>query len=404
MLRYRKLRRIAVKAQLSWLSRSLTVSVLALMLGYTELRQSAAQAAYDYNISQISPVALTMEQLAAILNEDHSAAPNTPYLDTYQQTTINDTTNAIASLAPLKVVQTDDPIHPYLGVFHNQVTTTEFATFAAYSLDLNTWHTIGTIDNVAAGEYGSQPDVRILPDESVLFAEEYNPASKPQIRVRYYGKTGARTGLQLFIADPGTVPSYEKILPNIAFSKAEGGPDFGRIDYGGSVLSSKIEISHYSDFGIRNIQALGTLTTNFQTWSDTTHTTINNTNSQIWSDTTDTTINNLVTNAGGNGKIGDRDVFRAGSTAYEVVEAQVNPTSGNDFGSWRLFLINRTTSTIQKLSPILVGGAQSLGNPTVSFVTLPDGRPALVFTCFVFSQNSGTTLPGGHMFVYPLIN
>jgi hypothetical protein len=389
-----------MKARLSWSSRFLTVILLALMLGYTELRPSAAQAAYDYNISQISPVALTMEQLAAILNEDHSATTNTAYLDIYQQTTINDTTNAIASLAPLKVIQTGDPIYPYLGVFHNQVTTTEFATFAAYSLDLNTWHTIGSIDNVAAGEYGSQPDVRILPDESVLFAEEYNSASKPQIRVRYYGKTGAQTGLQLFIADPGA--GYEKILPT--FSKADGAPGFGRIDYSGPALSSKIEISHYSNLGIRNIQALGTLTTNFQTWPDTTDTTINTTNFQTWSDTTDTTINSLVTNAGGNGNIGDRDVFRAGSTVYEVVEAQVNPTSGNDFGSWRLFLINRTTSTIQTLSPILVGGAQSLGNPTVSFVTLPDGRPALVFTCFVFSQNNGTTLPGGHMFVYPLMN
>jgi hypothetical protein len=55
------------------------------------------------------------------------------------------------------------------------------------------------------------------------------------------------------------------------------------------------------------------------------------------------------------------------------------------------------------LSPKLVGGAQSLGNPTVSFVRLPapDGRMALVFTCFVFGTNNGATLPGGHIYVYP---
>jgi hypothetical protein len=29
-------------------------------------------------------------------------------------------------------------------------------------------------------------------------------------------------------------------------------------------------------------------------------------------------------------------------------------------------------------------------------------RPALVFTCFVFGANNGTTRPGGHIFVYPL--
>jgi hypothetical protein len=30
------------------------------------------------------------------------------------------------------------------------------------------------------------------------------------------------------------------------------------------------------------------------------------------------------------------------------------------------------------------------------------GAPALVFTCFVFGENNGTTSPGGHIFVYPL--
>jgi hypothetical protein len=63
---------------------------------------------------------------------------------------------------------------------------------------------------------------------------------------------------------------------------------------------------------------------------------------------------------------------------------------------------------IQQLSPAFAGGAQSLGNPTVSFVTLPPptpgvaSAPALVFTCFVFGENNGATSPGGHIFVYPL--
>jgi hypothetical protein len=65
------------------------------------------------------------------------------------------------------------------------------------------------------------------------------------------------------------------------------------------------------------------------------------------------------------------------------------------------FLVNKTANTVQKLSPVLAGGAQSLGNPTVSFLTLPTGVPALVFTCFVFGANNGTTPLGGHMFVYP---
>lgn len=377
--------------------RLLITGIITVTLTYAAVSSRAAQAAYDYNVSQIAPSVastLSMTQIIAIL--DQAATEHQPYLDAYQQVTVTDATGAIASLAPLKVVQTHDSAHPYLGVFHNQVTTSKFATWAAFSADLVTWHTLGTIDDIANLEYGSQPDIRILPDDSILFAEEYNPAkadgsipaNKPHIRVRYYGN-GAQTGLQAFIANPGVTPTTEKGLPNInTFSQADGTPEFGRIDYAGSVLNSKVEITHhYFNLGQRDIQAVGTLT-NFRKWSD----------------ATDTATNNLVTRAGGNGKIGDREVFKVGPTVYEVVEAQVNPASGNDYSSWRLFLINKTAGTIQQLSPQLVGGGQSLGNPTVSFVTLPSGTHALVFTCFVFSENSGTTAPGGHMFVYPLEN
>jgi hypothetical protein len=345
-------------------------------------------ATYDYVAPQVAPPiasGLSTDQIAAILNQNVVPLPDE--IDAYQQTTVTDATGSIASLAPLKVVQTPLSDHPYLGVFHNQVTNTKFATYAAYSLDLKTWHTLGAIDDISNQDFGSQPDIRVLPDESVLFAEEYNGKSvnQPQIRVRFYGNA-AQTGLLAFIADPTLTPTVEKILPGIPFSKADGTPAFGRIQYNNSIRKSKIEIPHhYFNFGIRDLPAIGTLT-NFQNWSD----------------TGDTTTNNLVTNAGGNGKIGDRDVFKVGSTVYEVVEAQVKPASGNDYSSWRLFLVNITAGTARQLSPMLVGGALSLGNPTLSFVTLPGGVHALVFTCFVFSVNNGTTLAGGHMFVYPL--
>jgi len=318
-----------------------------------------------------------MAQLAAILNE---TAPNKPYLAAYQLTT-TDAHGAIASAAPLKVAPTDDPAHPYLGVFHNPINTTQFATYLGYSNDLKTWHTLGEIHQPA-----SQPDIRILADDSVLYAEEYNPSDRPYIRVQYYGNDGL-SGLQAIIANPAVAPTNALTLPGTPSAKADGTPEFGRVNYGGSISSSGLEITHH-DFhrGQRDLEQDGILT-DFKNWSD----------------SSDTIINDLVTNADGNGKIGDRrELFKVGSEVYEVVEAQVNPTSGNDYGSWRLFLIDRTTSAIRQLSPALRGGARSLGNPTVSFVTLPSGVPALVFTCFVFGANNGTTPPGGHVFVYPL--
>jgi hypothetical protein len=334
-------------------------------------------ATYDYVAPQVAPPIasqLTMAQLADIFNE---TAPNPPYLVAYQLTT-TDAHGTIAGAAPLKVVPTDDSEHPYLGVFHNQINTTQFATYLGYSTDLRVWHTLGEIHQAA-----SQPDIRILPDDSVLYAEEYKPSSRAYVRVHYYGNAGL-SGLQALIANPALSPTNAITLPGTFSAKADGTPEFGRLTYTGAIASSKIEINHhYFYLGQRDLDAVGTLT-NFKNWSS----------------SSDTTTNNLVNNAGGTGKIGDREVFKVASQVYEIIEAQVGPP-GNDYGSWRLFLVNRTASTVQKLSPVLSGGAQSLGNPTVSFVTLPNGVPALVFTCFIFGANNGTTPLGGHMFVYP---
>jgi hypothetical protein len=368
------------------ISRLLLVIVSAVALSNLAVKLPTAKAAtYDYGAPQVAPSIagdLGMADIAAILNE---TAPNRPYLVAYQLTATgaNDTK---ASAAPLKVVPTDDAAHPYLGIFHNQINTTQFATFLGYSSNLSAWHTLGQIHNPA-----SQPDIRILPDDSVLYAEEYNPSGRPYVRIQYYGNAGF-TGLQSLIANPAVAPTTAMTMPGTVLAKADGTPEFGRISYDGAIASSIIEINHhYYYLGQRDLDAVGTLT-----------------NYKSWSSSADTVVNDLVTNAGGNGKIGDREIFKVGSQLYEVVEAQVHPASANDYGSWRLFLINKTVSAIQQLSPVLAGGAQSLGNPTVSFVTLPPptpgaaGGPALVFTCFVFGANNGATPPGGHIFVYPL--
>jgi hypothetical protein len=368
------------------ISRVLLVIVSAVALSNLAVQPPTAKAAtYDYVAPQVAPPIaddLGMAEIAAILNE---TAPNRPFLVAYQLTTTN-ANDTKAGAAPLKVVPTDDAAHPYLGIFHNQINITQFATYLAYSSNLSAWHTLGQIHSPA-----SQPDMRILPDDSVLYEEEYNPFGRPYVRIQYYANAGS-TGLQKLIANPAVAPTMAMTMPETLLAKADGTPEFGRISYSGSIASSTAEINHhYYHLGQRDLDAVGTLT-NFQSWSS----------------SADTVVNDLVTNAGGNGKIGDREIFKVGSQVYEVVEAQVQPASANDYGSWRLFLINRTTSAIRQLSPALAGGAQSLGNPTVSFVTLPPptpgvaGAPALVFTCFVFGANNGTTSPGGHIFVYPL--
>src|SRR5215469_3638571 len=258
----------------------------AAALAYADRSADAKEAGgYDYVAPQVAPLVasgLSMAQLAAILNE---TGPNQPYLAAYQLTT-TDAHGTVAGAAPLKIVPTDDSSHPYLGVFHNPINSTQFATYLGYSRDLKAWHTLGQIHQPA-----SQPDIRILPDDSVVYAEEYNPSGRPYVRVQYYNGNPAAglSGLQALIKNPTTTPTDAMTLAGTPFAKADGTPEFGRISYSGSISNSTLEITHhYYYLGQRDLEGVGTLT-NFKNWSN----------------SSDATINNLVTKAGGNGKIGD---------------------------------------------------------------------------------------------------
>ena len=251
----------------SLVSRFFIVGISAVVISDVgEWSYTARAASYNYVPPQVAPAIanqLSMDQLADIFNE---TAPNPPYLVAYQLTT-TDAHGTIASAAPLKVVPTDDSVHPYLGVFHNQINTTQFATYLGYSTDLRVWNTLGELHRPA-----SQPDMRILPDDSVLYAEEYNPSGRPYVRVHYYGN-GGLTGLQALIADPSFAPTKAITLPGTFLAKADGTPEFGRITYSGAIASSKIEInSHYFYLGQRDLDAVGTLT-NFRSWSSSSDTT-----------------------------------------------------------------------------------------------------------------------------------
>ncbi len=236
------------------LARVLIVGISALSLFWFGFSPRGAQAAYDYPASQIAPSVangLTMPDIAAILNE---TAPKPPYLVAYQLTTAGPHP---ASAAPLKVVQTDNSGCSYLAVFHDPIPDTpRFATYLGCSSDLKSWRTRGEIHRPAA-----QPDIRILSDDSVLYAEEYIRSGRAYLRIHYYGNTGGPAGLQALIANPGLTPTKAITLPGTASAAANGTPEFGRIDYNGSTASPKIEVNyHYFYLGRRDLNAIGTLT------------------------------------------------------------------------------------------------------------------------------------------------
>lgn len=324
---------------------------------------SSSLSGVPYVSSQVSPVSISASQFSAILN---GSGPSAVYYSTA------DVQSSGTSADVLKVVQTTDSSHPYLGLFHKDAGNGLFDTYAAYSTDLKKWTTIERVDTASG-----MPDIAQLSDGSILYAAERNPSgTRPFITVRYY------TNLSAFLTNPST-PSRSIDLPQTAGASADGTPQFGRIRYDGSIAKSTIEITyHYFEGTVHDQEAVGTLT-NFNSWSG----------------AADTTLNQAMANLGYT-DLGDREWFQIGSTAYEVLEARPSQDAG--WSAWRLFLINKDTGVIQTLAPAVPGGAYSLGNPSGSFVTLPGGTPALLFSFFIFTQGARNTPPGQYLTIYPL--
>src|SRR3989344_3098636 len=280
----------------------------------------------------------------------------------------------------LKIVET--PIgstYPYLGVFH-QLVGSAFDTYAAYSTDLKTWHLLGTIRGGTSG----QPDIRILPDKSVLVAYEMPSFFTSHITVKYYSSVDS------FITNPsGATATID--LPMVPGNQNNVTPVFGTIIYNGNIYDSTIQITHHW----RNQRSMDQVAIGYLT------------NFSSWTSSSDNAVNNKLA-ALGRLQVGDRDVFQVGDTVYEIVEANAHEPIGNSgWDTWRNYLINRGSSGLEvldtrKLVPIIPGGAYSLGNPTASFLHLPDGRPALAFTHYLFYQGAANTPAGPHLYVYPL--
>ncbi len=85
------------------------------------------------------------------------------------------------------------------------------------------------------------------------------------------------------------------------------------------------------------------------------------------------------------GNIGDRSEVRLGGQRLLVHEAQY---TRNDFGSWRLFLRDVAAGTLRALRVRTHGGSRAFGNASVARITAPSGRPATLFTAFLFSEGA----------------
>ena len=84
------------------------------------------------------------------------------------------------------------------------------------------------------------------------------------------------------------------------------------------------------------------------------------------------------------GNIGDRDSEVFAGITYSLFEIQ--PTKG-DFGSWRVYLRDGGSGEVSYLPIITHGGSTAFANPTLTTITAPSGRPAVVATMFIPTED-----------------
>jgi hypothetical protein len=251
-----------------------------------------------------------------------------------------------------------NPAGGYLGVYHTGNTVK-----LASSTDLLNWVFRRTLDARA-----TQPTICALPTGGFLTAAEYNDqaGSGGLLRLRHYPNLSALLA--------GTV-DRERTIPRSLSACNEGTPNIYSVSLTPDIDHSIIDVGfHYHRNCDVDRQARGRLS-NFTTWTA----------------AADPGADDLLTAAAAaqgravNGNIGDRDTAVFDNIRYTLHEVQYVK---GDFGSWRLYLHNWQIGTAAYLPVTSHGGSTAFANPTVTGITSPSGKPAVVASLFVPSEGA----------------
>jgi hypothetical protein len=262
-----------------------------------------------------------------------------------------------------------NPSGGYLAIYHRGDEVK-----LASSTDLLTWELIRTLDPQA-----TQPTIHLLPTGGFLTAVEYNDqvGSGGRLRLRHY------PGLDALLA--GTFDRERTLARTLSLCN-EGTPTVLAAGLSPDIDHSVIEIGfHYHRNCDIDRQARGTLI-----------------DFSFWSTETDPAADHALTTAATiqghtvKGNIGDRDSLVFGDTRYSVHEIQYTK---KDFGSWRMYLRNLETGIAEFLPVVTHGGSTAFANPTVTALTSPAGRPAIVATLFIPSEGAADG-EGGELIYY----
>ncbi|MBA3747655.1 MAG: hypothetical protein H0W96_09225, partial [Solirubrobacterales bacterium] len=287
-----------------------------------------------------------------------------------------------------------------VGVYHAPGNG-RFNVHVASSQDLVEWTRHATLD-----EDASQATISALPGGAVLVAYEKTtlldllaraplpeglgdplqvidgPLNRIRVRFRYYRSVDA-----LLLGQH----SRQFTAPRSLAKTAEGTPSITKaILRRGLTSRSRIEVGfHYfadtNGDGKPDLDRLATgVLTDFDTWETRARPDFDDDFLQI-------TARHPGFDAPPSASIGDRDQVIFDGVRLELQEAQYIP---GDYASWRVFLADPRTRAARPLEVVTGGRSRSFGNPTVTALTSPSGKPALFVSMYVFSEGAARSEAG----------
>jgi hypothetical protein len=267
-----------------------------------------------------------------------------------------------------KVIQS--PAGGYLAVYHSGR-----VCHLGSSSDLMTWTHRAVVDEPA-----TQPTIAIAPDGGLVTAAEFDDGHGGRLRLRYWPTLGALLGRR---------PAREFLAARTLSACNEGTPSIRRIVFDPDVDASTIELGfHYHRRCRVDRQARGTLR-GFAHWTAATEPAL------------DAAVVRAAAAAGERigGNIGDRDHVRYLGEDYDLVEAQERE---GDFGTWRVYLVERSAMTAQRLKVITHGGSTAFANPTATCLRDPSGRDAVMVTLFLHVEGAASGEAGSLLYYVPI--
>jgi hypothetical protein len=248
-----------------------------------------------------------------------------------------------------KVIQ--GPAGGYLAVYHSSR-----MCHLASSTDLVTWAHRAVVDEPA-----TQPTIAVAPDGGLVTAAEFDDGHGGRLRIRYWAT------LEALLEGH---PARQFLAARTLSACNEGTPSIRRMVFAPDVDASTIELGFHFHRRCRvDRQARGTLT-GFSDWTTSTDPEL------------DTAVERAAAAAGERvgGNIGDRDHLRYMGKDYDFIEAQGRE---GDFGSWRVYLYDRSAGTAQRLDVVTHGGSMAFANPTATSLHDPSGRSGVMATLFL---------------------